>query len=314
MRAWAPVLTVTPVLAVASVLAALGSTVPALAADMHGEAGPYKTGSYPAIPVPAPVPVPETFSWYVRGDIGVSVGGASPSFRETGISSSGYTSPVITETPSGWDRFGHIGVGAGRYFTRYFRGDATFEARTNSDLRIRGGYQNNYTEQVPNNPAISHQVNIATDDLLANRAYVGLLNGYVDIPVASRFTPYLGAGIGMVAHYTTRKLNETHTDTVTNSGVIQAPVVTGNGATDESHQQYGLAYALMAGTAIDLTSSMSLDLGYRFLHTDGGNVYVARPVTGDTNDPYKKGSPASTVSFSDSNVHELRAGVRYKIW
>jgi opacity protein-like surface antigen len=60
-------------------------------------------------------------------------------------------------------------------------------------------------------------------------------NLYYDFPNDSFLTPYVGAGIGYG----------------------WAPI-------DGGEDKEGLAYSLMAGSSIDLSESMSLDVGYRF--------------------------------------------------
>lgn len=62
-----------------------------------------------------------------------------------------------------------------------------------------------------------------------------LANLYFDIPTGMAITPYLGAG----------------------AGYGWAPI---NGGKDKS----GMAYALMAGAGVDMSETMTLDLGYRF--------------------------------------------------
>lgn len=60
-------------------------------------------------------------------------------------------------------------------------------------------------------------------------------NLYFDIPTGTAFTPYLGAGAGY-----------------------------GWGTIDNAKDKDGMAFALMAGVGVDLSDSVSLDVGYRF--------------------------------------------------
>ena len=60
-------------------------------------------------------------------------------------------------------------------------------------------------------------------------------NAYIDIPLTTRITPYVGAGVGW-------------------------GWVDGNGTGDDS----GLAYTFMVGSGFGLTENVELDVGYRY--------------------------------------------------
>ena len=60
-------------------------------------------------------------------------------------------------------------------------------------------------------------------------------NLYFDVPTGTMFTPYVGAGAGY-----------------------------GWGTVDGGGDKDGFAYALMAGTSVNLSEELSLDVGYRF--------------------------------------------------
>lgn len=60
-----------------------------------------------------------------------------------------------------------------------------------------------------------------------------------------------------------------------------------------------LAWALMAGVAVDVGSSFALDLGYRYLNI--GDASSIPDVLGNS------------VRFKDLNLHEFRVGLRYMI-
>jgi opacity protein-like surface antigen len=83
-----------------------------------------------------------------------------------------------------------------------------------------------------------------------------LANGYFDIPTGTMLTPYLGAGIGY--------------------GWVNASP----GGDDD-----GVAFALMGGASIDLSSTTAIDLGYRF-----------RDVM---------------ISGSDTQEHQILGGIRF---
>jgi len=78
-------------------------------------------------------------------------------------------------------------------------------------------------------------------------------NLYFDIPTQSIFTPYVGAGAGW-----------------------------GWANIDKGPNDDGFTYSLMAGASIDLSESVDLDVGYRFLDigVDGSNIRDHQILTG----------------------------------
>jgi opacity protein-like surface antigen len=127
----------------------------------------------------------------------------------------------------------------------------------------------------------------STDPILGNgsgdeTAMTAMLNGYYDFANSSRFTPYLGAGIGAT---------RTAVDMRYDDGVS---VLT---ADDDTIY---LGYNLMAGVSAAVSDNIDLTLGYRWLSnlTDGEITYVDS-VAG-----------SSTVEGA-TEAHEVLAGVRY---
>lgn len=106
-----------------------------------------------------------------------------------------------------------------------------------------------------------------------------MLNAYYDINTCTRWTPYVGAGIGVaMLKGTERSLYENE---------------------KASDRTYNFAWQLGAGVAYDLTDHVALDAGYRYIDygtadfsSDGGAGY------------YEK-------LKADAAAHEVYAGVRY---
>jgi opacity protein-like surface antigen len=304
-------------------LAALLAIAPlASAADMKGDAAPRTIGSYPAVPVPAPVPIPETFNWYVRADTGYSVSVDRPPYSERGYTTNGYTAGSAIENFHRWDNHGSVGVGVGYVFSRWLRADVTLEARGVTERRLRSTQTYNVSDPlnavVPGAP--TNTVQVTTDDTTSNRSWVGLINGYIDIPTGTRFTPYVGAGIGVVDNRATRNISEAHADVIPsahpNCAVLPCPQMapgSSSGSSRTTGNTQGLAWALMAGGAFDLTPGTSIDFGYRYLHLEGANLSQARPNVAGAN-PLFVGGGLSSLSMGDHAIHEIRAGVRWKIW
>jgi opacity protein-like surface antigen len=109
-----------------------------------------------------------------------------------------------------------------------------------------------------------------------------LLNGYFDLGSWSGITPYVGAGIGAAEHQTKRWRDST-------------------GLTYHDSDNWDLAWAVMAGVAVQVSPHVSLDLGYRYID-------LGQPVSG-----VNMVDGATKVHFDNVTAHELRAGVRYTI-
>ena len=133
-----------------------------------------------------------------------------------------------------------------------------------------------------------------------NRNHV-LANGYVDLGTWSRFTPYVGAGVGVNVTYNKSQLNWYMSNQNPYNITFTDPFskVTFQEFMDTQHTgyRYNLAWALMGGVAIDLTPHLKLDIGYRYLSL--GN-YTAADSTGNT----------ITKRLTEQ---EIRTGFRYVI-
>ena len=283
----------------------------AVATDLKGDPVIRKQESYPSIPVPAPIPVPEAFNWYLRADVGYIFAANTPSFTETGYSTAAlnyptaaYTNTLSSDSDGGWNNYGTIGAGVGYQFSKWLRGDLTVEVRNQATHNFRGTYTYNSLAVLP---LLPRPIQVDVEDSIKQKNYVGLANVYVDIPVHTYFTPYIGFGIGLVAHDTNRKYSETQTD---NSVLPGVQVFTGTNKSRET--SYDLALALMAGTTIDISTGTSIDLGYRFLHLQGAEIANSRPINAAAIDLIQGGGTG--LKIGDQNIHEVRAGLRWKIW
>lgn len=161
---------------------------------------------------------------------------------------------------------------------------------------------------------------------LRNSAYNGMVNGYVDLGTIAGFTPYVGAGVGLM--YTRSKLTvqafceaeelselgptrespdgRTRTQTqidrtflcngqnaVTDAGVTYTPV-------DFRHSEYNFMYGLTAGVAYQITDNAKLDLGYH---------YTSAP-----NLAYYKLTENGVEQGKGYDQHQIKVGLRYDLW
>ncbi|MEL6225414.1 MAG: outer membrane beta-barrel protein [Pseudomonadota bacterium] len=239
------------------------STGGAFAADLGFKGSVKDDGAY----VPRASVQP---SWYVRVDNAFAT----------------YDTPVLIEdgvetlTETGIDGSYALGFGIGHYFTSAIRGDFTYERRFETDVEGNLAHPGATLTGV-------RRFGLESD--------VFLWNLYYDFDTRTRFTPYLGVGLGFVRNETTR-------------GVVDdCGCVTGVIAGKET---YDVAAALMAGASLKLFRGFHLDAGYRFL-------YLGEAETGAISITERAGQPAGTVEVSDDPIveeihaHEFRIGLRY---
>jgi opacity protein-like surface antigen len=144
----------------------------------------------------------------------------------------------------------------------------------------------------------------------------GMLNFYYDFRNTTRFTPYLGAGIGVTYRQLTRTSSEfAQCGSVVNNGVpppTPAPTCansTGSGQPlpntstitegTETKKSWDLAAALMAGVSVQVTDSILWDTGYRYMWQNGGLTVSSMTLAG-----------TSDITIEDIGQHQFRTGIR----
>ncbi len=229
------------------------------------------------IPVPAPMPVQESFSHYLRADIGWGFSG-EPSYSETGAfyGATGITGRTVDSS----DVF-HGSIGAGTYWTPRFRTDVTLDFRGAQDVDAVTTFDDGGTLGTAR-------------DRVQLRGTVGLFNAYWDLAPRGSFTPYVGAGIGFV-------YNQVDRDYLSTEDVSTNLVQTGSG----SANNFGLAAALMAGASFSWNHGWVVDVGYRALYMDGSEFSI--PLTGAV-------GGASRLDIGSQWEHQIRVGLRANIW
>jgi opacity protein-like surface antigen len=183
-----------------------------------------------------------------------------------------------------------VGGGAGFQFTPNLRADVT--------VGYRGDFKNTASATSPlgTTDAFGAPLFLTTNTSTPIRALPVLVNGYVDLGKVLWFVPYVGGGIGF-------SRNETRSTGVSNTASSvngSAPVNTGilPGATQTS-----FAWQVGAGTAIEITPSIKVDVGYRYVHF--GDVHTADVAT------FSDGTTVSGATMRATlTAHEIQAGVR----
>jgi opacity protein-like surface antigen len=232
------------------------------------------------IPVPAPVPIAESFSYYLRADIGWGLAG-DPSYSESGAVYGTPPGVPLTGRSIGTGDVFHGSVGAGVYLTPHLRGDITLDLRGTQDINATSTY-------------IDGANTGTVRDMIKLQGTVGLVNLYWDLLPRGSFSPYVGAGIGFVHSNIDRNF-------VTTEAPANAIVASGSSGADN----FGLAAALMAGATFAWNHTWALDVNYRALYMDGGDVTtILAPGT----------AGISTADLGSQWEHQFRIGLRANIW
>lgn len=295
-----------------AVLAA--STTTPRAADWVGSGGVIKDfGNIKdyrnaAVPVPAPTPSnTPTADWYVRGDFGYNLA------TNVDVKATGNITARGEDDLNGF-AFGSVGVG--RYITPSIRGELSFDFRPHKT--VTQGTQYYKTKLSVVGPTVTDPVtglsvqtydtksfDVAQSDSSYTTDTTAFLSLYYDYKNSSRFTPYVGAGIGLDAkRYKRSVTNDAVCTGTTNplvaypAGFCNAPTTYSSGA-NRSTTELGFAAAFMVGTGYQVAQGVSLDAGYRLVWAGAAVSLGSTTINGD-----------STISISDRFDHELRTGIR----
>ncbi|MDL2409067.1 porin family protein [Rhizobium calliandrae] len=230
-------------------------------------------------PPAAPEVVSQSSGWYLRGDVGyvfTDLRGANY-FQGSNSNMHDFDSASLDDT---WS----LGGGVGYQVNNYLRTDVTLDYLFKSDFHGStsgdcGGCGPGFTAV----PATSHDVASLT-------AYSLLANAYVDIGTYGIFTPYVGGGLGGTYVKWDKLKNTSCSDD--NPGSCDETV------THNGRGGWRFTYALMAGTSIDLSCNLKADVGYRYRHIEGGDMFGFA----------ENGGPGYDKGL---NLHEARIGARY---
>ena len=197
----------------------------------------------------------ENRPWYVTGHAGVAL-----------VQNADFDSPQALGTGQSVNIRGDItfgtawgaGLGAGRTF---------------GDFRVEG--EGLWRRAGLGDVEISHQMgNPVAGDLEARleRAldvsgnmdlWMGMLNVYYDLPAAKAFRPYVGAGAGTVHAFMHKKASIGNR--LRDGRVVE--FVTD----DKDEDRWGFCWQAQAGVGFGLSESLTVQLGYRFVHVPSLN-------------------------------------------
>lgn len=253
-----------------------------------------------AFDLPPPVDAPEytgtiaeSEGWYIRGDLGYNGDYKidKPKVRTFLPVTSDYSSTRFDKARMDDGEYS-LNAGIGYQFNDWLRADTTIDYFTG---KLRG-------KSVEGGPCIGQAAGTRCgtryDQHLAS---LGLMaNAYVDLGTFVGFTPYVGAGLG----YT-----YLHWDDLRSRNFCGGvPCVANPGATHPGESDWRFTYALMAGLTYDISDNMKVDLGYRYMKIDDGDMFgwdAASATAGAT------GLQGQDPGFS---THEVRLGLRLELW
>ncbi|MET3856001.1 outer membrane protein [Rhizobium sp. OAE497] len=249
----------------AGIFAALLMTSNALAADL----APVE----PVPEMPPEVTVTEATGWYLRGDVGYGFNDLRGAryFQGSNGNEVDFASSDLRDSFT-------VGGGVGYQVNNYLRTDLTLDYLSEADFHgsTRG--------------SCGVAADCVSSDRSSRTAWNLMANAYVDLGTYGVFTPYVGGGIGGT-YVNWKNLRNTSCD-------VTDPTNCDPTVTHDGKGNWRFSYALMAGAAIDVTCNVKADVGYRFLHVDGGSMFGYAD----------NGGPGRDKGF---NVHEVRAGARY---
>ena len=138
---------------------------------------------------------------------------------------------------------------------------------------------------------------------LALQSDVLLANLYYDFDMRSRFTPYIGMGLGITRNQTTGGSVPDFND----------PCGCGfNNVSIAGASQWSVAGALMTGASFNVRDRLHIDAGYRFLYLgDAHTGTMTGTKAAAFTAPQHPG--AGDPVMSDIYAHEFRVGLRYDI-
>jgi opacity protein-like surface antigen len=253
----------------------------AAAAALLASSAAYAADVYQPEPQPAYVEAPEVTvaeasGWYLRGDLGYSFNKlrGAKFFQGSNADEASFTTSSIKD--SFW-----LGGGVGYQTNSYLRTDLTF------DYMFKSDFNGSTTGGGAGGGACA--VACTSADISAMKAYTLMANAYVDLGTYAYFTPYVGAGIG--GSYV--KWDKLRNTSCADDGSGCDPTIE-----HEGKGSWRFAYQLMAGASIDVTCNVKADLGYRFRHTAGGDMFGYA----------SNGGPGYDKGFTSHSVH---AGARY---
>lgn len=145
----------------------------------------------------------------------------------------------------------------------------------------------------------------ATLAKLRTNAY--MLNAIYDFDSFNKFSPYVGAGLGIVD---TRASISGHDFLDGSTGAFTDTPVCSFGSCDFNDREDELAWQVLAGVGYELSKNLIWDAQYRYL--DAGSATFDGTGTNFSNGSPLGGGTAINATFDDVASHTILTGFRYK--
>jgi opacity protein-like surface antigen len=290
-------------LALTSFALALG-TAPALAADWGGVKD---MGGGVAVPVPAPAPVPTydyDSDWYIGLAIGANIS------QSATITDSDINMPIKDGSDIGTSPI--FGLSFGRYITPSLRAEIAIDYTPSERLTDDGTLQYRTTRtslNVAGTGTDSDTYGVLRNDSVKLSRTTALFNLLYDIPTGTRFTPYIGGGVGFTWRQIRRSYSEFAScastpdfpdltcDVVGNPGMPPSRSVSGS----TTKSQFDFAAAVQAGVAYNITDQIIWDNGWQMLWEGNAISSTAPSISGD-----------NKIVYKDAILQQFRSGIRIR--
>ncbi|MFT3730152.1 MAG: hypothetical protein QM780_01835 [Hyphomicrobium sp.] len=287
---------------------------PAMAADWGGVKD---MGGGVPIPVPAPAPVPTydaDSDWY----IGLTLGGnllTDANIKDIDIDNLGASSTApLARSGSDVPSQMIYGLVFGRYFTPSLRWEVAIDYSPDTQISRDGTVNYSATNRAFNTGdggTDTTTYDVARQETVQLSRTTALFNVLYDIPTGTRFTPYIGGGLGVTWRRMTRSYSEASGCTGS-SNSLDPTLYSGGGCSpylptasslsgSDTKNQIDLAAAVQAGIATELTNSIIWDNGWQMLWEGGSLTSSASSIAG-----------TNRFSFKNSVLQQFRSGIRIK--
>ncbi len=234
--------------------------------------------------------------WYIRGDFGYNnsiMKSGQPTTRNYNSVADTYASTSFDQSRMSGDY--SIAAGLGYQFNDFLRTDLTVDY-------FKGTLNGKTTFGKPCMEGLFPAGTGCSFDDSRFSALGVLANGYVDLGTYWGITPYVGAGAGM----TNLSFNNVTQKVTCRTAIKNSDC--GETYTSSGADSWRMTYALMAGASYDLTTHTKIDLGYRYSHVSGGDMFGFSPAEALT------GAYGTKGKDKGFGRHEFRAGLRLTTW
>jgi opacity protein-like surface antigen len=188
----------------------------------------------------------------------------------------------------GWDSSMFWGLGVGYKLNDWFRADFTGE------YRGKANFHGSDNVRFPGGQGVDNYSGSKSE-------WVFMANAYVDLGTWWCITPYIGAGVGGA----NIKISGFRDDGFNYQPALPLPLNNSTAyAADGS--KWNFAWAVHAGLTYQVTKSMAIDFGYRYI--DLGNATTGATRAYDNS--FTNGGP---FTFNHITSHDLKLGVRWML-